>query len=435
MIENIKKSMRNINWRLFWALMVMGLCPTVYTTVRTFLLGQLPGEYAFSIAGQLSWVNLLFEVINEAIILPLYFFMGQVINDKMQFVNRVKTGLIIATGVYSVCSVCTIVAINPLLKFMSVSTDILAESASYIRLECIANIFGIMYAFIGVVLVTIGKEKLVYGITFAKLGLSLVLDTFIVSTLPVSLNLGVNGIAISNVISNIILFFVAILMLCKSGYKIFEKTRLSFVWTKEFLKIGGVSGLECLVRNLAYMLMISRMVNVVGAQGTYWVANNFIWGWILLPVLQLGELIKQETAKNKDAVKTNTAGYFCTTTIICLLWVVCIPLYKPFMKYVLNFSDVNELFNLVMVLFVFYIFFAFQNVFDATFYGRGKVNYMLCESVVTNSVYYGICFILYKAGIFVPSLTGIALMFGLGNAFDAIVSGIAYKIFLKKEMS
>lgn len=103
------------------------------------------------------------------------------------------------------------------------------------------------------------------------------------------------------------------------------------------------------------------------------------------------------------------------------------------MKYVLNFSDVNELFNLVMVLFVFYIFFAFQNVFDATFYGRGKLNYMLWESVVTNSVYYGICFILYKAVIFVPSLTGIALMFGLGNAFDAIVSGIAYKIFLKKE--
>ncbi len=202
--------------------------------------------------------------------------MGQVINDKMQFVNRVKTGLIIATGVYSVCSVCTIVAINPLLKFMSVSTDILAESASYIRLECIANIFGIMYAFIGVVLVTIGKEKLVYGITFAKLGLSLVLDTFIVSTLPVSLNLGVNGIAISNIISNIILFFVEILMLSKSGYKIFEKTQLSFVWAKEFLKIGGASGLESLVRNLAYMLMISRMVNVVGAQGTYWVANNFI---------------------------------------------------------------------------------------------------------------------------------------------------------------
>ncbi len=39
MIKSIKKSMRNINWRLFWALMVMSLCQTVYTTVRTFFLG------------------------------------------------------------------------------------------------------------------------------------------------------------------------------------------------------------------------------------------------------------------------------------------------------------------------------------------------------------------------------------------------------------
>lgn len=65
---------------------------------------------------------------------------------------------------------------------------------------------------------------------------------------------------------------------------------------KEFLKVGGISGLESFVRNIAYMLMISRMVNMVGGQGTYWVANNFIWGWLLLPVLQLGELIKRETA-------------------------------------------------------------------------------------------------------------------------------------------
>jgi len=38
---------------------VLGLCPTIYTTLRVFFLGELPGEYSFSIAGQLSWVNLL----------------------------------------------------------------------------------------------------------------------------------------------------------------------------------------------------------------------------------------------------------------------------------------------------------------------------------------------------------------------------------------
>ena len=58
---------------------------------------------------------------------------------------------------------------------------------------------------------------------------------------------------------------------------------------------------------------------------------------------------------------------------------------------------------------------------------------MLLESVVTNIVYYGICFVLYVTNIFKPSLIGIALMFGIGNAFDSIVSLVAYLFMLKKE--
>jgi len=426
------KSVKNINLKLFAALLVMGLCPTVYVTVRTFFLGQLPGEWAFSIAGQLSWVNLIYEIINEAIILPLFFFVGKITNDKPEFTNRLKTGLLATLCIYSVLSVVIIAFARPLLQLMAASPDILDASATYIRIESIANIFGILYSFACVTLIAVEKEKLVYLLTGAKLILCIIADSFLVSSLPFSMHLGVNGIGVSNIVVNACLFAVILVMLSKLGYNIFGKSRLSFSWMKAFVKIGGVSGLESLVRNVAYMLMVSRMVNMVGEQGTYWVANNFIWGWLLLPVLQLGELIKQETAKDENAVKNNTKGYFTITGIICTLWVVLIPLYKPFMQHVLNFDDVDKLFRLVMILLGFYVLFAVQNVFDMTFYGRGKTNYMLFESVITNSVYYGIFFILYLKGIWVPTLTGIALMFGGGNAFDSIVSGIAYYVFIRK---
>ena len=72
MFTKLKLSLKNINYKLYFALLVIGLAPTVYSTVRVFFLGALPGEYSFSIAGQLSWVNLLYEIINEAIILPLF---------------------------------------------------------------------------------------------------------------------------------------------------------------------------------------------------------------------------------------------------------------------------------------------------------------------------------------------------------------------------
>ena len=103
------------------------------------------------------------------------------------------------------------------------------------------------------------------------------------------------------------------------------------------------------------------------------------------------------------------------------------------MTQVLGFTEVDKLFNLVLLLVGFYVLYAVQNVFDSTFYGLGKTNYMLFESVVTNNVYYGIAFVLYAAGLWTPTLTGIALLFGIGNAFDSLVSAAAYAYLLKKQ--
>ncbi len=103
------------------------------------------------------------------------------------------------------------------------------------------------------------------------------------------------------------------------------------------------------------------------------------------------------------------------------------------MKYILNYGEVDKLFELVMVLLGFCILYAIQNIFDCTFYGLGKTHYMLFESIVTNTIYYGTAFILWKCGIREPTLIGIALLFGVGNAFDTLISLGAYWFLLKKE--
>ena len=433
MFTKIKNSLKHINYRLFISLLIMGLCPTIYNTVRVFLLGNLPGDYAYSIGGQLAWVNLIYEVINEAIILPLFYFVGKVISDKKELTNRIKTGLIITFSIYLFLSIMVIIFVRPLLNIMAVDKNIIDASATYIRIESIANIFVILAQFLYVVLVSLGKDKYIYFMTCLKLVLCILFDVFLVSTLKCSLNLGINGIGITNIIVNLILFIISLFIIKHEGINLFTKDKMSFKWSLDFLKIGGISGLESFVRNIFYMLMICRMVNVVGEQGTYWVANNFIWGWLLLPILQLGELIKQEIATDPNTVKNNTLGYFTITLIACLIWFILIPVYKPFMQYVLNFNDVDKLFKLVMILIGFYVLFAIQNVFDMTFYALGKTNYMLFESVVTNVIYYGICFILYITKIWTPTLTGIALMFGIGTAFDSVVSFVAYIYLLKKK--
>jgi len=432
MINKIRLSLKNINYKLFISLLIMGLCPVIYNTIRVFYLGDLPGEYSYSIAGQLSWVNLIYEIINEAIILPLFYFVGKVLFDKKEFTNRIKTGLLITLVIYIILTIILNIFINPLLNIMALDVSIIDASRRYIRLESIAQVFNVLSQFMLVALVTLGKDKKVYLVTFIKLILCILLDLFLVSSLDISLSLGVNGIAISNIIVNTVLLIFIIYLLFKENINIFNKDKLDFKWTKSFFKVGGISGVESFVRNIFYMIMISRMVNVVNEQGTYWVANNFIWGWLLLPITSLGELIKQEISTDEKALKNNTLGYFVITIVICIIWLITIPLYKPFMTYILNYSDVDKLYNLVMVLLGFYIMYAIQNVFDASFYGLGKTHYMLFESIVTNVIYYGICFILYISKLWTPSLISIALMFGIGNAFDSIVSFFAYRYLLKR---
>lgn len=54
MFKKTRLSLGKINYKMLLSLIVLGLCPTIYTTVRVYFLGQLPDEYAFSIAGQLT---------------------------------------------------------------------------------------------------------------------------------------------------------------------------------------------------------------------------------------------------------------------------------------------------------------------------------------------------------------------------------------------
>ena len=92
----------------------------------------------------------------------------------------------------------------------------------------------------------------------------------------------------------------------------------------------------------------------------------------------------------------------------------------------MNIGDFEKVFSLVLIQLIFYIIFAYNNVMDSTFYGVGKTDYMLWQSLIVNIIWYGGAFILFQIGVFEPTLNGIALLFGLGMAFDFIPTILLY---------
>ena len=432
-MKSIFKSIKTFNWRLWLVLAVTLLIPALYQTLRIFFLGDMPGDWGVNIASQLAWVNLLYEIIEEAFILPLFFLLGKSLGSKEELENKTRTGLLISGGAYLVLSILIISFARPLCTWMASDPSTMDATVTYIRLESIASTIRILSKFITVLLVTLGKDKYMYILLGIQTALSMLLDTFLISKLPFSANMGVNGIAVANIAVSVVLVVVAILFLKREDIRVFRKKKLKFEWLKEYGKIGLFSGLESFVRNIAFMLMVSRLVNVIAEQGTYWVANNFIWTWLLLPATALYDVIKKETAENKDIIRTKTLGYIVISTLFSALWFATIPLWKPFIQYVLNSDAYETIFYVVLIQSGFYIAYIFNCVCDGTIYGRGKTHYMLWESIFTNGIYYVTMFILWKTGVWTPTLTGIALMFGIGMAIDLIPTLCCYIYLLKKE--
>jgi len=432
-MKAIVKSLKTFNWRLWVVLAVTLLIPALYQTLRIFFLGDLPGDWGINIASQLSWVNLLYEIVQEAFILPLFFLLGKSLGSKEELENKMRTGLLISGSTYLFLSILIIALAKPLCIWMASDLSTIDATVTYIRLESVASAISIISKFITVLLVTMNKDKYMYILLGIQSVLSMSFDTFLISQLPFSANIGVNGVAIANIIVSVVCVAVAFLFLRREDIHIFRKKKLDFGWLKEYGKIGAFSGLESLVRNIAFMLMVSRLVNVIAEQGTYWVANNFIWTWLLLPATALYDVIKKETAESTDNIRTKTLGYIVISVLFSVLWFVSIPAWKPFLRYVLNSDAYQTIFHVVLISSAFYIMYIFNCICDGTIYGRGKTSYMLIESIFTNGLYYVTMFILWKIGVWVPTLDGIALMFGIGMAIDLIPTFGCYLYLLRKE--
>lgn len=431
-MKKILNSIKTFNWRLWLVLAATLLIPALYKTLRIFFLGDLPSSSGVDIASQLAWVNIIYEVIEEAFILPLFYLLGKSINDKKALTNKTRTGLLISGGAYLLLSIVIIACSEPLCRFMASDPSTLTETVNYIRLETVASTISIVSKFITILLVTINKDKYMYILLAVQTVLSILLDTFLISKLPCSANMGVNGIAITNIVVSVVLVILSFIMLKKENINIFVKEKLNFKWLKEYGKIGLFSGLESLIRNVAYMIMILRLVNTISEQGTYWVANGFVWTWLLLPATALYDVIKKETAENRKNVKDKFLGYVSVSSLFAVFWLITIPIWKPFIHYVLNSDAYETVFYIVLIQTGFYLAYIFNYMLDGIIYGRGKTNLMLIQTILTNGTYYVIMFSLWKTGIFNPTLTGIALMFGGGLVLDLITTIATYVYMIKK---
>ena len=106
-------------------------------------------------------------------------------------------------------------------------------------------------------------------------------DSLFVGQFDYSLGLGVIGVAWTDIAVGICLLLPSISNLAAAGVLGLPKWRSLTGWVRDWLRVAAKSGLESVVPNLAFSLMILRLRNEVNEAGLFWVANSeppqFCW--------------------------------------------------------------------------------------------------------------------------------------------------------------
>ena len=420
------KQLKSFNWRLFAALCALALIPAIYQTVKTFIMSSTGQSDAFDIIGQMEWFDLINETLQAFLIIPLYSILNNIFkNDEEHFAKHTfKTGLL-TFSIYTLFSIGVLIYGIVLIKAMNPKEVDIAVVNSYLQLETIAFMSGIIVSFVNVVFVVVGKSKNVYIFLAIRTILSLIADFALIP------NLGVYGIAVSNIIVNTVLAVSSFVVLYIQKY-------IEFCWfhksdfpiLKEWGKVGLFSGVQQFIDNFIYAIMICKMVNMVAEQGNYWIVNNFIWGWLLIPISALSEIVRRDC---KDGyLQLKQFNYYFIVACVVAVWTITVPLWTPFFKYAENLSNAGELFEIAVKLVPFYIAYAICAIIDNIFVGLGKTIYNAVNSLIINLVYYGVFFIPYVTRTITFTMDAIILMFGFGMVMHLVVSLIEEKLFLRK---
>ncbi len=420
------KDLKAFNWRLWIALCALALIPAVYQTVKTFLISSNGEAEVFNIIGQMEWFDLINETLQAFLIVPLYSILNKILkNQKEQFAeNTFKTGFVSFIA-YTLFSIGVLIYGSVLISAMNPNEIDLTTTSTYLRLETVAFMIGIIVSFVNVVFVVVGKAKNVYIFLAVRTVLSIIADFLLIP------NFGVYGVAISNIIVNTILAVASFELL-------YAQRHIKFCWFKksdtaifkEWCRVGMFSGVQQFIDNIFYAVMICKMVNLVAEQGNYWIANNFIWGWMLIPITALAEVIRSDC---KDGYKSlRQSNYYIISGAVVALWVISIPAWMPFFTYAQNLSNANEIFAIVLKLAPFYIAYAGSIIIDNIFIGLGKTTYNAVNSLIVNLGYYGAFYVLYLTKAITFNMNTIILMFGFGMVVHWIVSIIQEKWFLRK---
>lgn len=434
MIEYARSYLKTWDWRLFvFILLFLGL-PNIYQLYRVYLVGnQLPDPGSLAIVSQWQFVGLVIEVFQEATVLAIFFFLGsQIRNSAAVQIDRIKSVLTFIFGASLLFSVGVFLFRDAFIMLIGTSPEIQGQTRSFLGISIFSVPFTMLSAAIIVLFESLNLRSLVFVMAIANVVLRFALDSLFFGGHGFSLEAGVDGVGWSTLLASAGLFALGVALLLRTKRVPLDSLRTwpSFADMRDYLRVGLGSGIDSLVRNVAYFFMIIRIVNTIGSTeiGGYYIAVQILWSFMLVPVLALADTAKALVANAAGDIKRIRTLWHASMLItagMMVVWIAVMPAFRSVAGYLTDDAETVEWAATAFgILFVPYVLLSFNLVMDSVFYGTGKTQYLAFQAVITNGTVYLIGFLLYVTDIWTVSFEGVMVLFSLGILVDSILTVI-----------
>ena len=280
-------------------LMLSSVLQLMFNAVDIIVVGRFSGSQALAAVGSTTaliniFVNLFIGISLGANVLAARFYALEL---KKEMSETVHTAITFALVSGIVVAVFGVTLARFALEIMATPEDVINKSVLYMRIYFCGMPFFMLYNYGAAILRAVGDTKrpliflLISGSTNAVLNLVLV----------IKFDLGVAGVGIATVISQMISCVLVLRCLYKSdsSYQLrFSKLKIKKAYMMQIFQVGIPAGIQSTVINLSNVLLQSS-VNSFGsiAMAGYTAANN-LFGFLYVSVNSVTQACMSFTSQN-----------------------------------------------------------------------------------------------------------------------------------------
>ncbi len=280
-------------------LMLSGILQLMFNAVDIIVVGRFSGSQALAAVGSTSalinvFTNLFIGISLGANVLTARFYAA---GREKEVSETVHTAITLALVSGIVMALVGLVFSRGALALMGTPDDVIGLSALYMRIYFLGMPFFMLYNYGAAILRAVGDTKrpllflMIAGVINACLNMVLV----------IVFKLGVAGVAIATVISQMISCVLVLRCLCRSesSYRLrFSELGMKGYYLKQIFSVGVPAGIQSTVINFSNVLLQSS-VNSFGstAMAGYTAANNLL-GFLYVSVNSITQACMSFTSQN-----------------------------------------------------------------------------------------------------------------------------------------